>query len=385
MSKATSESSQRKRKLEESVSSPATHDGYYSLSDLNFNPFPDKDRIGQCRNVTDFQKLNTIGEGTYGVVYRAKDCSTNEIVALKRIRMEKERDGIPISGLREINILLHVRHENVVRLKEVVVGQNLDSIFLCMEYCEQDLAGLLDYMPKPFSEAEVKCIILQVLNGLSYLHHRFIIHRDLKVSNLLMTDKGRVKIADFGLARKFGIPKKPLTPNVVTLWYRAPELLLQSEDQTTAIDMWASGCILGELLAHKPLLPGRSETEQIALIIEMFGTPNNNIWPGFSDLPALKHFSLKRQPYVFLPHKLSLKFYIIQTYSWNRATANDCLESSYFKTAPLPCSPEMMPSFPQHRNDRSTAVEESSSKQKSQVYKSNQSNISLLQAKNRRF
>lgn len=113
-----------------------------------------------------------------------------------------------------------------------------------MAFCEQDLASLLDNMQTPFSEAQVKCIMTQVFRGLQYLHGRFVVHRDLKVSNLLMTDKGRVKIADFGLARLFGVPVRPMTPKVVTLWYRAPELLLNAKHQTTAIDMWSAGWVL---------------------------------------------------------------------------------------------------------------------------------------------
>lgn len=242
--------------------------------------------------------------------------------------MDQEKDGLPVSGLREIHILMNCSHENIVRLKEVVVGRSLErflfsncfrviaisfndfrihshSIFLSMEYCEQDLASLLDNMTTPFSESQVKCIILQVLKGLKYLHSNFIVHRDLKVSNLLLSERtGAVKIgkisicrvlktfwvedfrlADFGLARYFGIPPKPLTPHVVTLWYRAPEILLGSTDLSTPIDMWAVGCILGELLGHKPLLPGTSEISQLELIIDLLG--ESIIWTNRIERNAL--------------------------------------------------------------------------------------------------
>ena len=154
---------------------------------------PEKYRFGRCRNVIEFEKLNRIGEGTYGVVYRARDTKSNTVVALKKVRME-EKEGLLISGLREIDLLLNIQHHNIVRLHEVVVGNHLQSIFLVMEYCHHDLASLLDNMKTPFMEAQVKCLMLQLMKGVEYLHTKFIVHRDLKVSNLLMTDKGVLKI-----------------------------------------------------------------------------------------------------------------------------------------------------------------------------------------------
>uniref|UniRef100_A0A3P8S8N5 Cyclin dependent kinase 10 n=1 Tax=Amphiprion percula TaxID=161767 RepID=A0A3P8S8N5_AMPPE len=331
--------------------------------------------FGSCRSVREFEKLNRIGEGTYGIVYRARDTKSDEIVALKKVRMDKEKDGIPISSLREITLLLRLRHPNIVELKEVVVGSQLESLFLVMSYCEQDLASLLENMQTPFSEAQVKCIVLQLLRGLEYLHHNFIIHRFANKDvhkccifiDLLLFPPSA---ADFGLARMYGIPQQPMTPRVVTLWYRAPELLLGTKTQTTALDMWAVGCILAELLAHKPLLPGTSEIQQVDLIVQLLGTPNENIWPGFSQLPLIGQYSLRKQPYNNLKNKFTwlsdaghrLLNLLFMYNPQRRATAKDCLESSYFKEKPLPCEPELMPTFPHHRNKRSAAPAETHSK-----------------------
>ncbi|CAF1045900.1 unnamed protein product [Rotaria sp. Silwood1] len=324
---------------------------------------PDSCLFGACRPVSDFEKLNCIGKGTYGVVYRGRDKISQEIVALKKVRMENEQWGLPISSMREINLLLNLRHENIVELREIAVGKSLRSIFLVMTYCEQDLASLLDHMSQPFTEAQVKCIALQLFRGLNYIHKRFIVHRDIKVSNLLLTDCGCLKIADFGLARQFTLPNGTMTPMVVTLWYRAPELLFGSKYQTTAIDIWSAGCVLGELLCHRPLLPGRSEIQQIDLIIDMFGTPTEKIWPGLNDLPSLKNFSLRQQPYNNVKQTfpwlsnagLRLINFMFMYDPSKRATAEDCLRSSYFKEAPLPCENDLMPSFPQHRNQKSSS------------------------------
>lgn len=175
----------------------------------------------------------------------------------------------------------------------------------------------------------------------------------------------------------YGIPQQPMTPRVVTLWYRAPELLLGTKTQTTALDMWAVGCILAELLAHKPLLPGTSEIQQVDLIVQLLGTPNENIWPGFSQLPLIGQYSLRKQPYNNLKNKFTwlsdaghrLLNLLFMYNPQRRATAKDCLESSYFKEKPLPCEPELMPTFPHHRNKRAAPPAESHSK-RSKVWRS---------------
>uniref|UniRef100_A0A8D8YLP8 Cyclin-dependent kinase 10 n=1 Tax=Cacopsylla melanoneura TaxID=428564 RepID=A0A8D8YLP8_9HEMI len=322
----------------------------------------DQDCFGKCRNVAEFEKLNRIGEGSYGVVYRVRDTVQDKILALKKFLLQN--NCLTRTELREVNGMTKCRHENIVQLKEVVVGKSLTSIYLVMEYCEHDLASLQDNVENPFTESQVKCVILQVLKGLNYLHSNFIIHRDLKPSNLLLNDKGCVKIADFGLARFFNVPTDLMTPTVVTLWYRAPELILHSSKYSTAVDMWALGCILGELLDKKPLLPGKSEIMQMNLIIDLLGNPSENIWAGYSELQALQDIIVfKEQPYNNLKHRfpslspagLRLLNFLFMYDPEERATARECLLSSYFKEAPLACEAKMMPTFPQHRNVKKSA------------------------------
>ncbi|XP_077227264.1 cyclin-dependent kinase G-2-like isoform X2 [Tasmannia lanceolata] len=241
-----------------------------------------------CRSVDEFERLNKIDEGTYGVVYRARDKKSGEIVALKKVKMEKEREGFPLTSLREINILLSFHHPSIVDVKEVVVGGNLDSIFMVMEYMEHDLKGLMEMMKQPFHPSQVKCLMLQLLEGVKYLHDNWVLHRDLKTSNLLLNNRGELKICDFGLSRQYGSPLKPYTHLVVTLWYRAPELLLGAKQYSTAIDMWSLGCIMAELLTKEPLFSGKTEFDQLDKIFKTLGTPNEKIWPGFVKLPGVK-------------------------------------------------------------------------------------------------
>lgn len=225
-----------------------------------------------CRSVEEFKCLNRIAEGTYGIVFRAQDKRTGEIVALKRLKMEKEKDGFPITSLREINTLLKGQHPNIVTVREIVVGSNMDKIFIVMDYVEHDFKTLMETMQhrkQSFLAAEVKCLTQQLLQAVAHLHDNWILHRDLKTSNLLLSHKGVLKVGDFGLAREYGSPLKPYTSVVVTLWYRAPELLLCCKEYSTPIDMWSVGCIFAEFLSMTSLFPGQSETDQLNKIFKV--------------------------------------------------------------------------------------------------------------------
>lgn len=308
-----------------------------------------------CRSVEEFHCLNRIEEGTYGVVYRARDKRTDEIVALKRLKMEKEKEGFPITSLREINTLLKAQHPNIVTVREIVVGSNMDKIYIVMDYVEHDLKSLMETMKQPFLIGEVKTLMLQLLQAVAHLHDNWILHRDLKTSNLLLSHKGILKVGDFGLAREYGSPLKPYTPVVVTLWYRTPELLLGIKEYSTPIDLWSVGCIFGELLTMKPLFPGKSEIDQLNRIFKDLGTPSEKIWPGYSELPMVKKVTFTEYPYNNLRSRFSnnftdLGFDLLNRFlTYNptrRITAEDALSHEFFKETPKPVSPSMFPTWP---------------------------------------
>lgn len=251
--------------------------------------------IQGCRQVDDSYKfLNRIAEGTYGVVFRAQDKRSTQVVALKKLKMEKEKLGFPITSLREIVTLLKAKHENVINVLEICVGATKDKIYIAMEYLEHDMKTLMETMKGNFTIGEVKTLMIQLLRGVNHLHDNWILHRDLKTSNLLLNHKAVLKIADFGLAREYGSPLGEFTEVVVTLWYRSPELLLGQKKYSTYVDLWSCGCIMGEFLQGKPLFPGKTEQQQCQLIFKELGTPDDNSWPGFSDLPHAKKINWER-------------------------------------------------------------------------------------------
>ncbi|XP_069678862.1 cyclin-dependent kinase 11B-like isoform X2 [Periplaneta americana] len=314
--------------------------------------------IQGCRSVEEFQCLNRIEEGTYGVVYRARDKRTEEVVALKRLKMEKEKEGFPITSLREINTLLKAQHPNIVTVREIVVGSNMDKIFIVMDYVEHDLKSLMETMKQKkqvFIPGEVKCLMQQLLRAVAHLHDNWILHRDLKTSNLLLSHKGILKVGDFGLAREYGSPLKAYTPIVVTLWYRAPELLLCTKEYSTPVDMWSVGCIFGEFLSMEALFPGKSEVDQLNRIFKDLGTPNEKIWPGYSKLPAVQKMTFTEYPVNQLRSRFGTMITDVGMDLMNRfltydpsqrITAEDALHHEYFKEAPLPIDPAMFPTWP---------------------------------------
>ena len=246
--------------------------------------------LSGCRSVYDsYERLDRISEGAYGVVWKAKDLATKEIVALKQIKFDADmtKEGFPLSALREISVLLSLNHDCVVTVREMVVGSGADKVFMVMELMEMDLKDAIEKTGSaPFSQSELKGMVFQVLSGIQHIHNKWLLHRDLKTSNILVHKSGRIALADFGLARKYQHPLRPLTQMVITLWYRPPELLFGETVYGPAVDMWSAGCILGEIITKEAIMQGQGELDQIDKIFKLVGAPNENNWPNFDKLPS---------------------------------------------------------------------------------------------------
>ncbi|GIX64310.1 serine/threonine protein kinase [Babesia caballi] len=252
-----------------------------------------------CRSVENYKCLNKISEGTYGAVYRALDKETGEIVALKHIKFHDAhwKEGFPISYLREISILLELEHPNILSVKEVVTNEARDHFYMVMEYVEHELKTLLHERKPEFTLSERKCLLRQLLLGVAHMHAHWVLHRDLKTTNILYNNRGVLKICDFGMARKFGHPIKNYTQNVVTHWYRAPELFLGQEQYTEAVDVWSVGCIFAEIVSGKPLFMGTNDVDTLDRIFRCCGTPTADTWPSYTELPLLKDGKLPLKQY----------------------------------------------------------------------------------------
>jgi len=236
-----------------------------------------------------YQKIEKIGEGTYGVVYKAKDLkSNNKIVALKKIRLEAEDEGVPSTAIREISLLKEMRDHNIVQLLDIVHQDT--RLYLVFEFLDLDLKKYMETIPSHLGLGPdmIKRFMSQLVEGVRYCHSHRILHRDLKPQNLLIDREGNLKLADFGLARAFGVPLRTYTHEVVTLWYRAPEILLGGRQYSTGVDMWSVGTIFAEMVTRKPLFPGDSEIDEIFKIFRLLGTPDEDIWPGVTSLPDYK-------------------------------------------------------------------------------------------------
>lgn len=282
---------------------------------------------------------SVIGSGTYGKVFKGLNVYTKKLVALKRIRMEGERDGFPVTAVREIKLLRSLSHTNVVQLQEVMVEAN--ECFMVFEYLSHDLTGLLNHPNYTLDAAQKKHLALQLFDGLDYLHTRGVLHRDIKAANILVSNEGILKLADFGLARFYEKHhQRNYTNRVVTIWYRSPELLLGETQYGPAVDIWSAACVMVEIFTKRAIFPGDgSEISQLEKIHAVLGTPNKEDWPNLVEMPWFELLRPNyRKPNVFAqkykdqltPAAFNLLEAMLQYDPAKRPTAAEVLQDPYF-------------------------------------------------------
>ncbi|KAI8829990.1 cyclin-dependent kinase 5 [Chytriomyces hyalinus] len=233
-----------------------------------------------------YQKIEKLGEGTYGIVYKAQNRESDDIVALKRIRLENEDEGVPCTAIREISLLKELKHPNIVKLYDVIHTEK--KLTLVFEFLDSDLKKFMDSYGGDLDIPTNKYLMYQLLKGIAFCHEHRVLHRDLKPQNLLINKKLELKLADFGLARAFGIPVRSYSHEVVTLWYRAPDVLMGSRQYSTSIDIWSAGCIMAEMASGRALFPGQSIRDQLLKIFKLMGTPTEATWPKIAELPEYR-------------------------------------------------------------------------------------------------
>ncbi|KAI7781209.1 hypothetical protein LA080_015126 [Diaporthe eres] len=289
---------------------------------------------------------SVIGAGTYGKVFKALHVYTKKLVALKRIRMEGERDGFPVTAVREIKLLQSLKHINIVALLEVMVEKN--ECYMVFEYMSHDLTGILNHPTFKLEAAHRKHLSKQLFEGLDYLHQRGVLHRDIKAANILVSSDGILKLADFGLARFYAKRHQlDYTNRVITIWYRSPELLLGETQYSPAVDIWSAACVMIEIFTRRAVFPGDGgEISQLDKIYSVLGTPHKSSWPGLTDMPWFELLRPGvRKPNVFAeqyedklpPAAFKLMSEMLQYDPLKRPTAAHVLEHPYFTTeSPAP-------------------------------------------------
>ncbi|KAJ3853672.1 kinase-like domain-containing protein [Lentinula lateritia] len=330
-----------------------------------------------CGVKTDYEATTKLGEGTFGEVHKAIQKATNRVVALKRILMHNEKEGMPVTALREIIILKALRHECIIEILDMFVVHSAlrtenepMSVYMVFPYMDHDLAGLLENERVKLQPSQIKLYMKQLLEGTEYMHRNNILHRDMKAANLLISNTGSLRIADFGLARAFdaeeykGAPyttfdgrerrERKYTNCVVTRWYRPPELLLGARNYGGEVDIWGIGCVFGEMFSRRPILPGNSDVDQLDRIWGLCGTPNQHTWPNYDKLPGcdgMKRFTATtsrriKQLYESIgPETVDLLDQLLICNPKERITASQALEHDYFWTDPLPADPKTLPAY----------------------------------------
>lgn len=301
-------------------------------------------------NVLTQPTAKKVGEGTYAVVFLGKQTSTERDIAIKEIKTGQFKDGLDMSALREVKYLQELKHVNVIELVDVFESAN--NLNLVLEFLPSDLEVLIKDRTLLFSPGDVKSWLLMTLRGVHHCHRNFILHRDLKPSNLLLSQSGELKIADFGLARSLGSPNEEFTSNVVTRWYRAPELLLGAKHYDGGVDIWAVGIIFAELMLRVPYLPGADDIDQIDVTFRALGTPTDSMWELVSTLPGYNNLTVYPQPtkqelrkrfIAATESALDLMNGMLSLNPRKRWNSSKCLLSEYFLENPAPTEPSNLP------------------------------------------
>ncbi|TPX32416.1 hypothetical protein SmJEL517_g04465 [Synchytrium microbalum] len=255
--------------------------------------------------IDDYEISNTVGEGTFGLVTVGKNKITGTIVALKKISMKNEKEGLPVTALREIKILKMMSHPNVIQLLEIATKKAdknksvRGEVYMVFPYMDHDLSGIIESDNIKLTPSHIKSYMKQLLEGTAYLHQVRLIHRDMKTANILIDNHGNLRLADFGLARTYNPDEKKrrYTNMVVTRWYRPPELILGDTKYGPSVDMWGIGCVFGEMLRRQPILPGgggkdeeTASVDQLKRIFSMRGIPTVETWPDWDKLPKWASF-----------------------------------------------------------------------------------------------
>ncbi|XP_060912799.1 cyclin-dependent kinase 17-like isoform X2 [Labrus mixtus] len=321
-------------------------EGYLEKFAMNSPPF-DKPMSRRLRRASlseigfgkleTYIKLDKLGEGTYATVFKGRSKLTDNLVALKEIRLEHE-EGAPCTAIREVSLLKDLKHANIVTLHDIIHTDK--CLTLVFEYLEKDLKQYMDDCGNIMSVHNVKIFLFQLLRGLAYCHRRKVLHRDLKPQNLLINEKGELKLADFGLARAKSVPTKTYSNEVVTLWYRPPDVLLGSTEYSTPIDMWGVGCIFYEMITGRPLFPGSTVEDELHLIFRILGTPTEETWPGSTTSEEFKTYNFPQynaEPLVNHAPRIDsdghdLLSMLLQFEAKKRVSAEDALRQSYFRS-----------------------------------------------------
>ncbi|KAF5276498.1 hypothetical protein FQA39_LY06567 [Lamprigera yunnana] len=283
-----------------------------------------------------YEKIEFLGEGQFATVYKAKDKENDNIVAVKKIKASSKieaQDGINRTALREIKILQELNHKNCLVLLDVFSQGSMSNVSLVFDFMDTDLEVIIKDNMIILTTANIKSYMIQTLQGLEYLHLNWILHRDLKPNNLLL----------------YGSPNRINTHQVVTRWYRSPELLFGAKQYSVGVDMWAVGCILAELMLRLPFLPGESDLDQLTKIFQVFGNPTEQNWPGaktLSDYVEFKPYPPMSLKNIFIAagdDLLDVAEALLVLNPLKRKTCTETLQMPYFTNKPAPTISNKLP------------------------------------------